>query len=132
MGIFVGTAFQFAPINQRAVRHYIANGFRFRENAHRSISAGSDVYLGHRDWRQSRYMPDGFPAYEDIERPLMDELRRRGGAARPSDKDGQGRTVYDALADHFRLSPEARNAVIYENGVARSKWENMVRWVAAS
>lgn len=69
-----------------------------------------------------------FPSYEDIEDPLLQELRRRGGSARPSDRDRQGRNVYDALADHFRLPREARDAVIYEKGIARSKWENMVRW----
>ena len=46
-----------------------------------------------------------FPPYEDIEGPLLRELLRRGGQARLSDRDAQGRTVYEALADHFRLSP---------------------------
>ena len=69
-----------------------------------------------------------FPTYREIEQPLVDELRRRGGRARPADKDRSGRTVYEALADHFRLSPQARAAVIYERGIARSKWENMVRY----
>jgi restriction endonuclease Mrr len=69
-----------------------------------------------------------FPTYREIEQPLVDELRRRGGRARPADKDRNGRTIYDALADHFGLSAEARAATIYEKGVHRSKWENMVRY----
>jgi restriction endonuclease Mrr len=77
-------------------------------------------------------MTDGpeFPKYRDIEHALVVELRKRGGLASPSDHDKARRTVYEALADHFRLSQEARDAVVYENGVARSKWENMVRWAA--
>jgi len=69
-----------------------------------------------------------FPKYGEIEKPLLDELRRRGGRARPTDRDKQGRTVYEAVADYFALSEEARGASIIENGVARSKWENMVRY----
>ena len=69
-----------------------------------------------------------FPKYGEIEQPLLDELRRRGGKARPTDLDREGRTVYDALADHFGLSEDTRGASIIENGIARSKWENMVRY----
>ncbi len=71
-----------------------------------------------------------FPKYEEIEEALFQELRRRGGSASPSDHDGRRRTVYEALADRFRLSQEARDAVIYEKGIPRSKWDNMVRWAA--
>lgn len=69
-----------------------------------------------------------FPRYSEIEGPLVEELRCRGGASRPADRDSSGRTVYAALADHFHLSPAERNEVIYEDGTARSKWENMVRY----
>jgi hypothetical protein len=71
-----------------------------------------------------------FPKYEEIEEALIQELRSRSGSASPSDHDGRGRTVYEALADRFRRSREARDAVIFENGIARSKCENMVRWAA--
>jgi restriction endonuclease Mrr len=71
-----------------------------------------------------------FPKYADIEHALVLELGKRGGAASPSDHDQHHRTVYEALADHFQLSVEARDAVVLENGVPRSRWENMVRWAA--
>jgi len=70
-----------------------------------------------------------FPRYDEVEDALYRELVKRGGSAAPSDRN-HGRTVYEALADHFRLSQEARDAVIYESGTSRSKWENMVRWGA--
>ncbi len=69
-----------------------------------------------------------FPTYHQVERPLLAELRRRGGSARPADRDSSGRSVYDALADHFKLSEADRLSVIYEKGIPRSKWENMVRY----
>jgi restriction endonuclease Mrr len=69
-----------------------------------------------------------FPMYREIEQPLVDEIRRRGGNVHPRDKDSHGRTVYEALADHFKLTDEARGASIMENGKPRSKWENMVRF----
>ena len=69
------------------------------------------------------------PKYKEIQDPLLAELARRGGSSRPSAKDALGRSVYEALADHFDLPADARNEVIYEsNGTPRSKWENMVRW----
>ena len=68
------------------------------------------------------------PKYADIEGPLLHELARRGGSARPADVDASGQSVYAALAAHFRLTPADLGAVIYENGVARSTWENMVRY----
>lgn len=69
-----------------------------------------------------------FPTYREIETPLLDELRRRGGRARPVDRDAHGRTIYEALADHFRLTPQDLRETITENGKQRSKWENMVRY----
>ena len=71
-----------------------------------------------------------FPSYLEVREPLLAELARRGGRAKPSDEDASGRTIYTALADHFDLSNEARNFQIYEkNGAERSKWQNIVRWV---
>lgn len=71
-----------------------------------------------------------FPKYREVQEPLLNELIRRGGSARPSDRDSLGRTIYDALADAFSLSDEDRSELIYErNGTPRSKWENIVRWV---
>jgi DNA-binding PadR family transcriptional regulator len=69
-----------------------------------------------------------FPKYTDVGTLLLAELNRRGGEARPSDKDAQGRNVYEALADSFDLSSEAREFKIYEDGKGRPKWENVVRW----
>lgn len=73
-----------------------------------------------------------FPMYQEIEKPLVEELRRRGGKARLQDKGPKGRNVYDALADHFNLTKEERDACIYENGKPRSKWHNMVRYAVRS
>ena len=73
-----------------------------------------------------------FPRYHDIEKPLLEELQRRGGKARPSDKDRTGHSVYEALADHFSLSKTERDATIVEKGTSRSKWENMVRYAVRS
>jgi len=69
-----------------------------------------------------------FPKYTDVERPLLQELLRRGGQARPADRDATGRSVYEALADHFQLSKLERQEAILENGKPRSRWENMVRY----
>jgi hypothetical protein len=70
-----------------------------------------------------------FPKYAEICGPLLTELARRGGAARPREKDGAGLTIYESLAVHFALSEEARIATIEEKGgIVRSKWANMVRW----
>ena len=69
-----------------------------------------------------------YPMYKQIELALLQELVGRGGRPSPSDKDAQGRTVYDALADHFDLSKEDRERTFLDEGKPRSKWENMVRW----
>jgi hypothetical protein len=72
------------------------------------------------------------PTYADIEVPLMRELARRGGSARPADRDSSGRSVYEALAEYFRLTPSDLAEVFYENGKPRSKWETMVRYAVRS
>jgi restriction endonuclease Mrr len=68
------------------------------------------------------------PTYRDIERPLIRELERRGDKARPADRDFTGRSVYEALADHFSLTAADRAEVIYAKAKPRSKWENTVRY----
>lgn len=67
--------------------------------------------------------------YEDIERPLLKELLRRGGSSRPSD-ERDGKTIYESLGEHFGLTKEDYEAEVIEptSGAHRSKWENMVRW----
>lgn len=69
-----------------------------------------------------------YPKQSEIQAPLLAELAKRGGSARPSDLNGAGRSVYDALVDYFNLSTEARERVIMERGRPRSKWNNVVRW----
>jgi hypothetical protein len=69
-----------------------------------------------------------FPKYIDIQLPLAQEILLRGGETKPTDTDQYGRTVYDALADHFNLSDSQRKITIFENKKERPKWENMVRW----
>jgi hypothetical protein len=68
------------------------------------------------------------PKYNEIQHPLLSELLRRGGAARPSDEDASGYDVYEALSRYFNLSDADQSMRIYENGKARPKWQNMVRW----
>ena len=68
------------------------------------------------------------PTYDDIWLPLLAELSRRGGHSRPRDTNDFGQTIY-ALAHYFALTPSDINEKVFEeNGTARSKWENMVRW----
>lgn len=69
------------------------------------------------------------PHCDDICLPLLAELQRRGGHSRPKDKNRNGKTIYAVLADYFTLTPADLNEKIYEeDGTARSKWKNMVRW----
>ena len=69
------------------------------------------------------------PCYDDIRLPLLAELQCRGGLSRPRDKNEIGQTIYSALANYFSLSQVDLNQKVYEeDGTARSKWENMVRW----
>lgn len=69
------------------------------------------------------------PKYKEIQDPLLAEIQRRGGAARPSAKDDNGLTVYEALAAYFELTDEDLSEKVYEaNGAERPKWQNMVRW----
>ena len=51
-----------------------------------------------------------------------------GGRVAPLDHDREGRTIYDALADHFQLSEEERKEKFLDEGRPRSRWQNMVRW----
>jgi len=67
------------------------------------------------------------PKYADAELPLLRELVRRGGAARPRDLDALGRTVYASLADQFGLSAADRVETTGDSE-GRPKWERMVRW----
>ena len=70
------------------------------------------------------------PSYDEIKIPLLAELQKRGGQSRPGDKDECGHTIYSALAIYFALSDKDLAEKVYEeNGTARSKWENMIRWV---
>ncbi len=69
------------------------------------------------------------PTYNEIKVPLIDELTRRGGQSRPTDKDSHGRTVYQALAEHFRLS---KADLEEQTSEGRSKFENMVRYAVRS
>jgi hypothetical protein len=70
-----------------------------------------------------------FPTYASIRDALQLELIRRGGEAKPRDKDESGKTVYDSLAARFVLQPDHLAARVFEpNGRPRSKWENMVRF----
>lgn len=69
------------------------------------------------------------PMYEDIEGPLLQELLRRGGSARPGDQHN-GKTIYESLGDVFGLTKADYEECVIEpkTGTPRSKWENMVRW----
>lgn len=70
-----------------------------------------------------------FPKYQEIQLPLLAELKKRGGKSRPSERNAEGKTLYDTLADIFDLSADLRLVNIFEkDGTPRSKWENMVRW----
>lgn len=70
-----------------------------------------------------------FPKYQEIQIPLLYELKKRGGTSRPSDKNEDGKNIYEAIADEFGLTEDLRSILIYEaDGTPRSKWENMVRW----
>jgi hypothetical protein len=41
------------------------------------------------------------PKHTEIEEPLLSEIMRRGGSARPADPPG-GRTIYAASAEYFQ------------------------------
>jgi hypothetical protein len=68
-----------------------------------------------------------FPKYSEIQIPLLNEIKSRGGTAKPSERDSQGKTVYEALADYFNLTPEARIDTISTTD-SRIKWKNMIQW----
>jgi restriction endonuclease Mrr len=64
------------------------------------------------------------PTYEEIEFPLLLEIKKRDGRCRPSEHMN-GKTVYEALADHFNLSQEDLDE---ETADGRNRWANMVQW----
>ena len=67
------------------------------------------------------------PKYKEIQDPLLAEIQRRGGSTRPSQKDGNELTVYEALAAYFELTNEDLNEKVYEtSGAERPKWQNIV------
>lgn len=69
------------------------------------------------------------PKYNQIQEPLLAEIKRRGGSAKPSEKDMNGLDIYDVLADYFGLTTQDLAKKVYEkDSKARSKWKNMVRW----
>jgi len=70
------------------------------------------------------------PEYKEIQIPLLRELARRGGQSKPSDKR-MGKSIYDALADYFKLTEADLDREVFEstNDTYRSKWKNMIRWV---
>ena len=69
------------------------------------------------------------PEYKEIQIPLLRELARRGGQSKPSDKR-MGKSIYDALADYFKLTEADLDREVFEstNETYRSKWKNMVRF----
>lgn len=66
-----------------------------------------------------------FPKYSEIQYPLLKEIADRGGVTRPSDKNQEGKTVYQALADYFDLSYDMRTKAKSDR---RLVWDNMVQW----
>jgi restriction endonuclease Mrr len=69
------------------------------------------------------------PSYDDICLPLLAEIHVRGGQSKPRDKNRHGQTIYAALANYFSLTQtDLSRKVLEDDGTARSKWENMVRW----
>ena len=62
-----------------------------------------------------------FPAYEDIEEPLLCQILFHGG----SDSAVRASDTYRPLADFFGLSPSERHEVL-NDGTGRSRWNNMV------
>ncbi len=73
-----------------------------------------------------------YPKYDDTHAPLLCEIARRGGRCRPSERVN-GLTVYEVLAHHFQLSPEAQQrqfTVISGPNQHRAQWlwPYRVRW----
>jgi predicted HNH restriction endonuclease len=71
------------------------------------------------------------PSQKEIEVPLLQELARRGGSARPSSVDSSGKNVYESLADHFGLTQEERERLgRYDitKGQNRNIWINDVQY----
>jgi len=76
------------------------------------------------DWKVSHVLPK----YKEIQHPLLSELLRRGGSSKPRDEDASGYNVFEVLSRYFSLSDADLSIRTDENGKARPKWENMVRW----
>jgi restriction endonuclease Mrr len=64
-----------------------------------------------------------FPAYEDIEGPLLCQILFHGGP----DYEVHASDAYRPLADFFGLNASERNEVL-NDGTGRSRWNNMVQW----
>lgn len=62
-----------------------------------------------------------FPSQVDIEIPMLTEIERLGGQARPKD-------LYERLAAHFQLTEVQKRAPISPKD-SRNKWENTIQWV---
>ncbi|MET4562570.1 hypothetical protein ABIA69_003761 [Lysinibacillus parviboronicapiens] len=61
-----------------------------------------------------------YPNQSLIHYPLVLELFKRGGKAKPNE-------LYESLADYFELSDELRKKTVNEN-TKELKWHNNVRW----
>lgn len=64
-----------------------------------------------------------FPAYEDIEEPLLCYIFFHGG----HEYQVHARDTYRPLADFFGMSPAQRGEAL-SDGTGRSRWNNMVQW----
>jgi len=73
-----------------------------------------------------------FPSQKDMEIPLLQELARRGGSAKPNSQDASGKNVYESLADYFDLTQEEREQLgryHITKGQYRNIWINEVQQV---
>lgn len=65
-----------------------------------------------------------FPRQADIEIPLLAEIDKLGGEAKPKD-------LYDRLAIHFGLSDAQKQKTLGPND-KRNKWRNIVQWTRSN
>ena len=63
---------------------------------------------------------EGFPSYKDIELPLLNEIARRGGQAKPSE-------LYAPLAEVFHLTQE--DLKVKRSSQRDTRWKNDVQFV---
>ena len=63
---------------------------------------------------------EGFPSYKDIELPLLNEIARQGGQAKPSE-------LYKPLADFFQLTQE--DLAVKRSSQRDTRWKNDVQFV---